>query len=268
MIKPFLIAFTATAATLLIADNASAQTANDGSTGLRGDIVTGIAVIPEYEGAKHYTLIPLANGRVSLDKRYIEIEGVTARINVLNSDVIELGPVANLTFGRDRKIDSAAVARLGVIDDAFEVGGFAALNLPVGDSGRVRLAVQAVQDVSSVHKGWLGQASAGYALRASPKLSLSASASATYASGEYAQTYYSVTAPGAVASGLPSFDAEAGLKDIGVSLGVRYQVTDRWSINATGGYKRLLGDFADSPIVSQQGDANQWFAGVGIGFSF
>ena len=142
MIKPFLIAFTATAATLLIADNASAQTANDASTGLRGDIVTGIAVIPEYEGAKHYTLIPLANGRVSLDKRYIEIEGVTARINVLNSDVIELGPVANLTFGRDRKIDSAAVARLGVIDDAFEVGGFAALNLPVGDSGRVRLAVQ------------------------------------------------------------------------------------------------------------------------------
>lgn len=268
MIKPFLVAFTATAATLLLVDTASAQSANTDPSGLRGDIVTGIAVIPEYEGADHYTLIPLANGRVSLDKRYIEIEGVTARINVLNSDVIELGPVANLTFGRDRKIDSAAVARLGVIDDAFEVGGFAALNLPVGDSGKVRLAVQAVQDVSSVHKGWLGQASAGYFLQASPRLSLSASASATYASGEYARTYYSVSAAGSAASGLPRFDADAGLKDIGVTLGARYQVSERWSVNATGGYKRLLGDFADSPVVSQQGDANQWFAGVGIGFSF
>lgn len=268
MIKPFLVAFTATAATLLLVDTASAQSANTDPSGLRGDIVTGIAVIPEYEGANHYTLIPLANGRVSLDKRYIEIEGVTARINVLNSDVIELGPVANLTFGRDRKIDSAAVARLGVIDVAFEVGGFAALNLPVGDSGKVRLAVQAVQDVSSVHKGWLGQASAGYVLQASPRLSLSASASATYASGEYARTYYSVSAAGSAASGLPRFDADAGLKDIGVTLGARYQVSERWSVNATGGYKRLLGDFADSPVVSQQGDANQWFAGVGIGFSF
>lgn len=268
MIKPFLVAFTATAATLLLVDTASAQSANTDPSGLRGDIVTGIAVIPEYEGADHYTLIPLANGRVSLDKRYIEIEGVTARINVLNSDVIELGPVANLTFGRDRKIDSAAVARLGVIDDAFEVGGFAALNLPVGESGKVRLAVQAVQDVSSVHKGWLGQASAGYVLQASPRLSLSASASATYASGEYARTYYSVSAAGSAASGLPRFDADAGLKDIGVTLGARYQVSERWSVNATGGYKRLLGDFADSPVVSQQGDANQWFAGVGIGFSF
>lgn len=268
MIKPFLVAFTATAATLLLVDSASAQSANTDPSGLRGDIVTGIAVIPEYEGADHYTLIPLANGRVSLDKRYIEIEGVTARINVLNSDVIELGPVANLTFGRDRKIDSAAVARLGVIDDAFEVGGFAALNLPVGESGKVRLAVQAVQDVSSVHKGWLGQASAGYVLQASPRLSLSASASATYASGEYARTYYSVNAAGSAASGLPRFDADAGLKDIGVTLGARYQVSERWSVNATGGYKRLLGDFADSPVVSQQGDANQWFAGVGISFSF
>lgn len=268
MIKPFLIALTTTAATLLIVDTASAQTASSDQSTLRGDIVTGVAVIPEYEGAEHYTLIPLANGRVSLDKRYIEIEGVTARINILNSDVIELGPVANLTFGRDRKIDSASVARLGAIDDAFEVGGFVALNIPVGDSGKVRLAMQAVQDVSSVHKGWLGQASAGYAVQASPRLSLSANASATYASGEYAQTYYAVTAAGATASGLPRFDADAGLKDIGATVGVRYQIADRWSVNATGGYKRLLGDFADSPIVSQQGDANQWFAGVGIGFSF
>lgn len=268
MIKPFLIAFTTTAATLLIVDTASAQTASSDPSGLRGEIVAGVAVIPEYEGADHYMPIPLANGRVSLDKRYIEIEGVTARINILNSDVIELGPVANLTFGRDSKIDSAAVARLGVIDDAFEVGGFAALNLPVGDSGKVRLAVQAVQDVSSVHSGWLGQASASYALQASPRLSLSASASASYASGEYAQTYYSVTAAGAAASGLPRFDADAGLKDIGVTVSARYQIAERWSVNATGGYKRLLGDFADSPIVSQQGDANQWFAGVGIGFSF
>lgn len=268
MIKLLLIASTASAATLLMADTASAQTASSDPSGLHGDIVTGVAAIPEYEGADHYTLIPLANGRVSLDQRYIEIEGVTARINILNSDVIELGPVANLTFGRDRKIDSAAVARLGVIDDAFEVGGFVALNLPVGDSGKVRLAMQAVQDVSSVHKGWFGQASAGYALQASPRLSLNASASATYASGEYAQTYYSVTAAGAAASDLPRFDADAGLKDIGVTLGVRYQIADRWSVNATGGYKRLLGDFANSPVVSQQGDANQWFAGVGIGFSF
>jgi outer membrane scaffolding protein for murein synthesis (MipA/OmpV family) len=37
---------------------------------------------------------------------------------------------------------------------------------------------------------------------------------------------------------------------------------------AGGTYKRLLNDFADSPIVSIAGDRNQWVGGAGIAYTF
>jgi outer membrane scaffolding protein for murein synthesis (MipA/OmpV family) len=37
---------------------------------------------------------------------------------------------------------------------------------------------------------------------------------------------------------------------------------------AVGGYTRLLGDAADSPMTSIRGSADQWLAGAGVGYTF
>lgn len=241
--------------------------AKEGET-LHGSSVIGIAAIPEYEGADKLDIIPFVNGRLTLGERYIAIEGVTLRANVLATEGFEFGPVANLTFGRDAEIKSTAVARFGNIDDAYEVGGFAAASFPVGENGRARAALQAVHDVSNVHDGWVATLSGGYSHQISDSFSVGLEASASYADDNYARTYFSVTPAGALASGLPAYNAKRGLKDIGGMLTAGYQVTPSWSVNAYGSYRRMLGNFADSPVVDRQGNANQFSAGVGIGFAF
>lgn len=235
---------------------------------LHGSSIIGVAAIPQYEGADKLDVIPFVNGKLSLGERYIAIEGVTLRANVLATEGFEFGPVANLTFGRDAKIRSDAVARLGNIDDAYEIGAFAAASFAVGEYGRARAAVQAVHDVSNVHDGWVANLSAGYSHQLSDGFSIGLEASASYADDKYARTYFSVTPSGALASGLPVYDAKGGLKDVGAVLTASYQVTPRWSVNAYGSYRRLLGDFADSPVVDREGNANQLSAGIGIGFAF
>ena len=90
----------------------------------------------------------------------------------------------------------------------------------------------------------------------------------SYASAEYARNYFSVTSAGAVVSGLPTFNAKSGIKDVGGSLSARYAIDKRWSLSGIGAYKRLVGTSADSPIVKGEGNPNQFVGGIGIGLSF
>ena len=269
-LKPFLIGFSTTAL-LLGAQAARAQeTTEDTRPEVHGTVVGGIAWLPEYEGADASHVIPLAAGDVYWGERYLSLEGTSLRLNVLNSSVVELGPVANLTFGRDDKIDSAAVRALGVIDDAYEVGGFAAVKARsvLTDGDEIKLRLEALADVSDVHDVWLGNATLSYRLPVGDRLTMLADTSVRFANDDYADRYFTVDAPGALASGLPTYQAEGGIKDVGASLTVAYAVTDRWSVISYAGYRRLLGDFADSPVVEIAGKADQFFAGLGIGVRF
>ena len=260
----------------LLAQPAVAQTTNPAPApqeaeeehGFHGTTAVGLGAVPEYEGADAYRIIPLANGRAYFDRRYVELDGLAVRGNILNSRRVEFGPVAHLTFGRRDKIDSAAVARLGRINDAYEIGAFVATTLPVGKHGEVRFALEGVHDVAQVHNGWIGTASVGYAHRFGERFRLTGTASVSGASDDYARRYFTVTPQGSAASGLAAFNAKGGIKDVGVNLGAAYKVTDRWSIVGFAGYKRLVGDFAKSPVVGREGSANQFSGGLGVGFHF
>ncbi len=258
--------FTTLLALTLTATINTAAKAQD--TGVHGTVVAGAAYVPEYEGADEQQIVPLVIGRINDGNRYLAFEGPTLRANVLDNKGLEFGPVINITPKRGRDIQSRAVARLGTIKDAVEVGVFAAISRPVFGKDRIRLAIQGAQDVSGVHKGWLGAASARYAWSVSPRLSLVGDVTATYASGEYARNYFTVTSAGSIASGLPTFNAKSGIKDVGASVSARYALDKRWSLFGIGAYKRLAGSFADSPIVKGAGSPDQFVGGIGIGWSF
>jgi MipA family protein len=258
--------FTTLVALTLTATINSAAKAQD--TGVHGTVVAGVAYAPEYEGADKQEIVPLVIGRINNGNRYLAFEGPTLRANVLDNKGLEFGPVVNITTKRGRDIQSRAVARLGTIKDAVEVGVFAAISRPVFGKDRIRLAVQGVQDVSGVHKGFLSTASANYVWSVSPEFSLLGDVTATYASAKYARKYFSVNAAGAIASGLSIFNAKRGIKDVGGSLSARYAIDKRWSLFGIGAYKRLVGRSAVSPIVKNEGNPNQFVGGIGIGLSF
>ncbi len=249
---------------------ASSASAEEGKEGVRGYLALGAASVPEYEGADAQQALPFIAARVQSGGRYLAVEGVSARANVLDIAAWELGPVAAITFGRDDDVESRAVARLAPIDDAVELGAFVARiwrDVGVAD-GEARVSVHAVQDVSGVHDGWQAGVSAGYAAPAGARWRFGGEVSATFASEDYAATYFSVTPAGAAASGLTAYAADGGLKDAGVAVNATYAATARWSLTAFAGYRRLLGDAADSPIVAREGSPDQFSAGLGLGLSF
>jgi MipA family protein len=250
-----------------LSSDASAETASTYS----GYIIGGVISVPEYEGSSDATVVPLIAGELRLgNNRYAAWDGVSGRINLLNNDRFEFGPAINITLGRDKDIESLKIRRLGEIDTAVELGAFAAYNIPSGfrEGDMIRLSGQVLSDVSDVHEGVVGDLTASYRTRFGDKLGVSFYNSVSFANDAYADTYFSVTRAGALATGLKATTVEGGVKDVSFGVTATYDLSERWSLFAMTKYSRLLGDFADSPIVDLEGDDNQFSVGLGIGWKF
>ena len=90
----------------------------------------------------------------------------------------------------------------------------------------------------------------------------------TYASEDYMSDYFGIDADNAARSGLDQYDADAGFKDTGVDLVLGFGQGPGWRASLIGRYRRLLDDAADSPIVKDEGDRDQYFAGAVVGYRF
>ncbi|MEM9168172.1 MAG: MipA/OmpV family protein [Pseudomonadota bacterium] len=234
-------------------------------------IALGVVSVPEYEGSDSQQIVPLVFGQVSFaGNRYLSIEGTGLRVNVLNSSKWSAGPSANFQFGRDDGVESETIAALEEVDIAIELGGFVSRNwVGVGHpTGVLTAGVNFVHDVAGAHDGWQAQASLGYGRNFGNRLRLTGNAGATFVNDDYAGTYFTVSDTDSARSGLDPFEAEGGLKDVGVSLTTIYNLTDRWSAVGFTSYRRLVGDAADTPIVDLEGDPNQLIVAIGVGYSF
>jgi outer membrane protein len=87
----------------------------------------------------------------------------------------------------------------------------------------------------------------------------------TWASDDYMESFFGISSTQSANSGLKTYDADAGIKDISLSMTAGYPLTNRWRLGGKVEYKRLVGDAADSPVVE---DENQFLAGIGISYHF
>jgi outer membrane protein len=81
-------------------------------------------------------------------------------------------------------------------------------------------------------------------------------------------TYFSVDSGDAARSGLKEYDADSGFKDVALDLSADYNIYENWSVTGLFQYTRLVGDAEDSPVVDDEGDENQFFAGFLVKYSF
>ena len=59
-----------------------------------------------------------------------------------------------------------------------------------------------------------------------------------------------------------------GLYAVGAYASASYRINDQWSTTLHGGYDRLTGGAAKSPIVRQEGSRNQWMLGAIVSYTF
>ena len=239
------------------------ETAGEPQKSYRAFIGLGPAIIPDYEGSEDYEALLCPYVRVHWQSgRHVEFLGVTLKANLVPEDKFEAGPLVRYDRGRD-DVENNRVDAMRDVDDGIEVGGFATMRIGPWDIG-----FELAKEVADGHDGVLGTIRGGYTRLIDPQTMLSLGASLTFADDEYMDSYFTVDAVDAGLSRLKRYDADSGLKDIGLNCSFTYRPSEKWSFVWANQYKKLSGDAADSPVADDVGSVHQFITAFMLMYSF
>ncbi|WP_440958326.1 MipA/OmpV family protein [Oceanicaulis sp. LC35] len=236
----------------------------------RNYVAAGAAMLPDYAGSDDYRVIPFGAARFELGGVSFRTQGPGLAASLYESGPWELGAYVRWSGGRD-DVEDEVVDRMRDVDSSLITGGYARLTLAenvLSERDRFGLGVDLGVDALGNFDGLAWSASADYGVRVSRGVFAALSASVSGFSDDYADTLFSVDAADAAATGLALYTAEGGVRDVGVTAIVDVAVSQSWSVTGVAGYSRLLGDYADSPIVSVRGSEDQVFLGLALGRRF
>lgn len=209
----------------------------------RDRTVIGLAGIhtPAYQGSDKYRTLPFPVIDIKRDRFYANPRRGVGW-SLADGDKVSIG--AGMTFvpGYRRRDAPTGIGRLK--------NGAGARVSAEFRTGMAMISLGATKVVSGGVDGALIDAGLAWPLRVSPRLTLVSSLSATWADRQYNGRYFGVTPAQALASGLPTYEAGGGIKDVSASLGAMYRLNDRITLGATASLSSLQGDAKDSPIVA------------------
>jgi outer membrane scaffolding protein for murein synthesis (MipA/OmpV family) len=248
-------------------------------------IGVGAAVVPTYEGSDDYRVLPVPQLRGKVADRSFWTRGPSLYFDALpDTDSegwdVELGPVVGARFDRSSRkaINDAQVEALGKRDVAVEVGGFVGFGktgviTSAYDNLSARVAV--TKDVAGAHDSIIVTPQIEYFTPLSTKSFVGLGLSADYVGKKFGRYYFDVTPAGSAASGLPVYSRagdKAGFRRMTASLAGGYSLSGDlrrgWALFGVVAYSRMLGRYADSPIVADAGSPNQWIGALGVGYTF
>jgi len=268
-----LLVFLALLTELVTVGQAAAQGASEppaGPAGWRIGIGVAPVVSPVFEGADDYGFSVFPDLRFQYRDRFFASVPEGIRYHVVNGPRLVAGPIARIRFGREEDNGGSpflvtgsvgGLDGLGDIDAAGEFGGFVSYRMA---SWRWRAELRhgfgghegVVGDLSLDHTG--GTRAVRYAI--GPRL--------RFGSADFVDTYYGVDAAQSARSGLPRFAADGGLTSAGIGASVIVPRGERMTLIVFGGYDRLLGDIADSPLIEIRGYADQISLGASLSWQF
>lgn len=240
------------------------------------------AYLPDYEGSNDYRLVPGPAAIGSFHNFAFQVIGNRASVDLIPNAGgptwdVQAGPVGVINFNRSNNnaIDDRRIRALGEVGTAIELGGYAG----IGKTGvitspydKLSASVSYRYDVNGVHKSGVLSPSINYFTPLSLKAGVGLFASAERVERGFARTYFDVDAAQSLASGLPQYRTRAGWKHYTVGLAGTYSLTGNLlkGVKLIGGvtYKRMLGDYGDTPVVSLAGSRDQWLGAIGVGYTF
>lgn len=219
---------------------------------------------PDFQGSKNWMLIPIPIFSIRRAGSMQEFRGPrdSASIAIIDFGDLRAGAAAKFVAAR-KSADHSELNGLGDVKAAFELGGFVEY-YPVD---WLRLRSELRQGLGG-HKGTVADASADFIVPLIDRLTISAGPRFTWKSTKATAPYFGVDAVQSLASGLPVFDAKGGAYSVGVGGQVTYRINPQWEVHAYVEYEKLLGDAANSPLVTLRGSSNQTTIGLGASYSF
>ena len=243
----------------------------------------GVAVAPDYEGSDDYDgglipglevayerdIQPPAQGtdiHVGLQDASLGLEGLDLGVMRLYrpEGMYRLGLGVGYGGGRDQD-DNNDLNGMGDIDG--HALGRLSLDYVSPDedwNGGLQLS----QDLSNETSGATVTGYLGYNFPLAENVILSTTGNIVWADDDYMQSYFGVSDRQASNSSYSRYDAGSGIKSVGLELGVNWMMTESWAVMGSLGYSRLTSDAADSPLVDQKGDPNQFLSMVAVVYTF
>ena len=274
LVVPFLLAGPA------LAQDIEAMPDPEEVAGNRTTIGVGAAYGPDYEGSDDYRFIPGAFVRSNIGGVSIVTRGLYVYADVIPKGSgkvsLDAGPIAGVRLTRTGDVKDELVDQLPERETGIEVGGFAGISIGgiTNPYDTLSLRVDALTDVNGAWEGWNVSPSVAFATPLSRRAYASASVGLDYVSDDFATTYFAITPDEhLLVPQLPEYALEGGLKDWKLGLLLAHSLgggdlLGGWQVFANGSYKKLLGDFADSPLVADRGSSSQWFVAAGVGYTF
>lgn len=182
-----------------------------------------------------------------------------------------VGPGSGLGYrpSRDGDIDTARIEGLEDLSRAWEYGGILEYGYsdPAQPRTRAGVDIQIAPGSLGASDGWLLQPGASYTAPVSERWQFNA------------RVYSTLTSPNS-SSGALQFDSrlgrggagwmnsESAQKDVGVNLGLAYDVSENWRLGTGAGLSRMIGKPNESASFDEQQSATQLFGGVVVKYKF
>jgi outer membrane scaffolding protein for murein synthesis (MipA/OmpV family) len=240
----------------------------------------GGGIGPSYEGSDDFDFQPGGLFQGALGGFEFAARGTNLFVDLVRDAPrskisISAGPVVQLNLNRNGSVKDPRIAVLGERSTTLELGGYLGISkrgflIPPAS---ISTEVSVVKGVSGAHRSVIISPSIGISSPLSKQMFARLGISADYAGRGYGRAYFDVDGPGSLASGLAPYAVRKGaFKSVGTTLLLARDLggdaLTGLSVFGLTGYKRLLGQFRDSPIVRDAGSVNQVFGVVGVAYSF
>ena len=228
----------------------------------------GVGKAPDYIGSNHSkaAVAPLARYYFS-GPRYVQLLGPQLSVNVINDNTWQFGPQVLYRLKRGSDVHDPVVSKMNEIKGTPELGVFGGASWQLSADPQNRFGVRA--DVEGGKHGVEGTVTANYFLPVSRAIVLNAGGGLGLSSDKWAKTYFGVNGTDVALypslAGAP-YVPKGGVSDLRANFGAIVHFSPTWHAGLGARYQRLQGDSADSPIVAQRGNRNQWIYGLAVAY--
>lgn len=246
-------------------------------------IAAGVLSSPDYNGSDDRRILPgfYVRGRVS--GYSFSTRGTNFQVDLIRhrrgqKTDWKFGPIISLRADRTGSVKDPQVEALGKRKLAVEAGFFTGVThtgVITSDYDQIGFRLVGLKDVSGRHGSWAASPTIDYCTPLSKRAFIGVSASVNFYGKGFGRYYYDIDPVGSAASGLPVYTgagtkATAGKYTLGVAGAYALSGDLRKGFVMIGGaqYGRMLSRYADSPVVSQVGSADQWLLGGGLAYQF
>lgn len=232
----------------------SAVVAQDNSQtpGIAFELGVGGLIAPSFEGSRSYAISPYP----IIGFEYLRLQN---GFSLGGGDGQGFSVVPSFRLrGKRTARDNAALTGLNDVNLAVELGAGVSYTV-----GRFRVHGDLRRGVVG-HQGITGEVGLDLITTPTEAITVTVGPRMSFASGNYMNTYFGVSAAEAAGSAFPAYNAKGGIKSAGLEANLRYKFNENWALDTGASWDRLIGSAASSPIVASAGSVNQFTFKLGL----